>query len=1009
MDSPDISCIEGIANAVFSSEEDVRMNVVGPFFCLLGYDNNLRSTETPVRGSYGSTKFPTTNPDVVYFNDTSWCEHLGPSEEDRVWVQDHALLLVEVKKPSKKEEPYLQPEYYAQWLRVPFIVSTNGNDLVIRRYNGYCSFKEILRVKKEDFISRWGEIERLISKIRVEDFVRSIGLKINNASRLDYDNYLISYRIELSKELRFPISRSLAVIQENDRYNLASRVNCPDTIAIPMKKLLKSNVPIIILGEPGSGKTFLLRQIMKRIIETNSESDIWTIPILIECKFWGRSFKSIIDAIFRELKPFLVGITPRIVEDEIAQKRYILLVDGIDEIKYDKESFEYEVKQLARNNNIKLILTSRHANYHYQFPSYFQLYQLCQLTDKQITNFAKKSNKLDHFSEYLRKMNLLELSRLPLYLNMLCNITIDTDSDIPGNKAMIQESFASSLLKNIPKKRNPSFQPQFSLKEKIDFLSKFAYSWFFDPSFDDYSACCEGIPHTNRSELISEITESGILSGDISHIEFLHQTILEFFCAKYVSCLGWDDLKRFIDHECRNESSYEILLFLVGLLKDKEQMAKVLDLLEEKNLILYIQCLKTKYVPPLPLSNYNEYEKLYLDELQDDYNRLINLYFYKSKRFFYPFGDICESDGEDESSYIAQVIGNLDIPNLCLSYTYLPARNTIAKLGSIAMDISSSSPSAKLYDHNAIFFYQVKLNGVGLGINSARDIAWIDVQSRLEELVNNHALSLPLPLCCEILVANLRHIASMARMFDDKSLEYIWDFESGVFDASEYFEAFRTISLKEHPYLVSREQSPYSIRNLSMNTILDGLQCLIEMSISMPENVLPDTHIGESDGFYSGIYTAQDAKSRLERIFSMLPGLYIELINKNFPKLREYLWHARIYPFKYEVRFSYGISPKRLGPILGQLGETFIYCIPIGDGGSMKAHVEQTGAVSDFSSEYDSLHSNYINILKSLGRYSRELSYFQVSSPPLDIIADEFILTDRIFNLLKSDLRELFR
>lgn len=289
---------------------------------------------------------------------------------------------------------------------------------------------------------------------------------------LDYKPYLTKTFEALKEELYLPIARTLEPDVEDPKYQ-----------SIPVEEVLSNRKPALILGEPGSGKTYLTKYLAKYIIERDLSVENPRIPVLIKAKMWGNQFNTIPDAIFKELEYAVEDINPNSVKFDINANKYIIIIDGYDEIRgKQKSNLTWEIIRIATSKKVQIILTSRDANYHKELSGKFFVWKIKSLNNEQIDQYAILACSLNFFSHHLREQNLLELARLPLYLFMLCEITKDHGGHIPNNKAKIQEIFAQSLLREHCLSRDPGFEPEYSIDKKLKFLSELAKRRAEEPS-----------------------------------------------------------------------------------------------------------------------------------------------------------------------------------------------------------------------------------------------------------------------------------------------------------------------------------------------------------------------------------------------------------------------------------------------------------------------------------------------------------------------------------------------
>lgn len=94
---------------------------------------------------------------------------------------------------------------------------------------------------------------------------------------------------------------------------------------------------LLILGDPGSGKTILLLQLAKQLIEQLQDEDLTNpetrLPVVLSLYSWAKDqlpFEEwLIEEIQRQYQP------NKIIEEWVKNDRFALLLDGLDEVKED--------------------------------------------------------------------------------------------------------------------------------------------------------------------------------------------------------------------------------------------------------------------------------------------------------------------------------------------------------------------------------------------------------------------------------------------------------------------------------------------------------------------------------------------------------------------------------------------------------------------------------------------------------------------------------------------------
>ncbi|MGL5832769.1 MAG: NACHT domain-containing protein [Waterburya sp.] len=89
---------------------------------------------------------------------------------------------------------------------------------------------------------------------------------------------------------------------------------------------------LLILGEPGSGKTIALLQLAQRIIEQTEKDLSQPIPVVFNLSSWASRRKPIEEWLIEELRE-KYQVPKLLSEPWIEQEKLILLLDGLDEVK----------------------------------------------------------------------------------------------------------------------------------------------------------------------------------------------------------------------------------------------------------------------------------------------------------------------------------------------------------------------------------------------------------------------------------------------------------------------------------------------------------------------------------------------------------------------------------------------------------------------------------------------------------------------------------------------------
>jgi hypothetical protein len=855
------------------------------------------------------------------------------------------------------------------------------------------------------------EISKKACNLPIQRSINS--MESEKAKKLDYEYYLQSLKTKLSALIRLPLSRLLDPKKSVSTFDLYLETDKPKAQEIKSEELLLIDRSAVILGEPGSGKTYLLRYLTLKVAENfaNNAEDI--IPIIIDGKQWGHLYSSLVEFIYEELKLLVKGITHGLIESELSKNKFIIFIDGYDEIRKKRDVFKKELIKFITSYEITIVLTSRESNYHGELSPYFDIWKIKPLSEEQIDEFGQQVTSIPILSYRLRNQNLLELARLPLYLSMICQL-VNKDKRIPNNIALLHSSFANYLLSEYPKQKDPAFEPNVPLEVKLDFLSELSKEQFKDSYFKGYLQCIKDKQWVNKKDLLfSEIQESGLLVGDpFSYMDWVHPTVAEFFLARSISLLSSDQIIAFTKENMQKEEIFEVLRLLIGLLRDQNEQKPLLDYLEENNLVIYLRCLDGRYHADVDnLQYYPDIEKQYLAQMQSSYNAQLDRYFNKSKILFPPFRGHLFDQSQIERLKV-KVVGSLDAKQMTLSYRYSfvdPLKESIEPEINPSLPVITAVSFGKdrligprfpiMASSSSDGCNYIDLHMAQLGIDSAREIVLTDIKKNLKNLIDKRSF-LTLPLICEQLISEIHNAASTAVMFQDRVLEPIWKYENGIYEANEYYEAF--LSIEHHSVIQSGDRGI----SLKLNDIVSKLKYLTQEDVTISKYVLPEfkkDNISNSKR-KTDQYTSEHIQERIEQVYSLIPKLYSELVETYFPNLQKYLWHLSIYPFRYIIyynKFNCTI------PLL--------YCMPVRGEEDIKAiiNIHENEKIIDSREEYERIRSKFMVQLKAFRGLPLENTFdmgkFYFTSTGINNAIGDHALMTGVYGLLEHDLKFIIK
>lgn len=228
-------------------------------------------------------------------------------------------------------------------------------------------------------------------------------------------------KIELELEERWDEIESVGETPEQIRQTLQ-----PGTQAIDkFDELGAVGRTLLILGEPGSGKSITLLEIAKELIKRVEQDPTLPIPVVFNLSSWNQRKWTINDWLVREFETGIYKIHKEISTPWIQNQQLLLLLDGLDEVRSDlREPCVQALNQFSQDyGQTEIIVCSRVQIYEaVSQPLRFQAALfLHPLTSSQIQHYLDQAG--EEFSGVNLALNtdpvLQELARSPLMLSIM--------------------------------------------------------------------------------------------------------------------------------------------------------------------------------------------------------------------------------------------------------------------------------------------------------------------------------------------------------------------------------------------------------------------------------------------------------------------------------------------------------------------------------------------------------------------------------------------------------------
>ena len=181
---------------------------------------------------------------------------------------------------------------------------------------------------------------------------------------------------------------------------------------------------LLILGEPGAGKTITLLKLAQDLIARSEQDLSHPIPIVLNLSSWGSKRRKIADWVIEELNS-KYQISSALGQAWVKEEQLLLLLDGLDEVKAERrEACVQAINEFMQTYGlIEIVVTSRIKDYQ-ALSTRLQLrgaIYIQSLTSQQVNHYLNKSgHQLEAVKTLLQKDTALqELTKSPLILSII--------------------------------------------------------------------------------------------------------------------------------------------------------------------------------------------------------------------------------------------------------------------------------------------------------------------------------------------------------------------------------------------------------------------------------------------------------------------------------------------------------------------------------------------------------------------------------------------------------------
>ncbi|MEV1246764.1 NACHT domain-containing protein [Nonomuraea sp. NPDC049750] len=432
---------------------------------------------------------------------------------------------------------------------------------------------------------------------RLADDLRHVSL-LNLAKPLDLDKLYVQLRIHNQMPLRYVQHEEIQDLRGKDfiDLHLLTRTRQEEKKAEPLtpEEALAKFRRIVVLGDPGAGKTTMLRYLALQAARGQLSGKA-CLPIFVELRRFVRmEVPDLLDYVDRAWADRYGEQDAATLADHVLTTgEGALLLDGLDEVLggesrdaanqiYQKVLQEID-RLAARYPNARIAVTCRRAGWRGQLPA-FRTLEVLDFDDDQIKEFIthwfeSDPSRADGLTRALARSNRIHtLSSNPLLLSLIA-IVYESDLELPERRSELYKRTISVLLTEWDAHRDIKRFARFTSDRKRDLLEEIAWHFHrqglaYFPKDELLLMIAEFLPTiaidaVEAPHILAEITEQyGLLKEQAHEVYgFLHLTLQEYFAAEVAARLGQSaiDVIRVARHDPWWE---EVILLLAGRLHD---------------------------------------------------------------------------------------------------------------------------------------------------------------------------------------------------------------------------------------------------------------------------------------------------------------------------------------------------------------------------------------------------------------------------------------------------------
>jgi hypothetical protein len=402
------------------------------------------------------------------------------------------------------------------------------------------------------------------------DWVGSLGKSLASPTGRALFGWLAGFRVSQTLALR-AYQRRLA-----KRYGTFTPASGPGAEPLPMREMYLplavdpgAHRRVLVTGEPGTGKSMLLRHMAFEFADGGAKARRGAIPVLVELKR-GQVAETDLDRyLVEQLRRDGFHHADRFVQRALDNGTLRLLLDGLDEVAPGERRTavtQHIEAFVGRYRDCEVIVTCRAAVRETALLAEFVELPVTELDDQLVREYVRR--RLTNVEPLLGRLfgnpRVLALARVPLLLDMIINLYGLSHNGFPASRAQFYQQAVGFLL-------SPWHAERPTARDRINRARRALHGL----AWTSLTVGDLAIDHDAADDvLLTEIVErSGLLTWTEDGYRFTHLTFQEFLAAEGKRANGTELLDRF---RADKDRWLEPVVLWCGLVPDATSMVAAL-------------------------------------------------------------------------------------------------------------------------------------------------------------------------------------------------------------------------------------------------------------------------------------------------------------------------------------------------------------------------------------------------------------------------------------------------